>query len=84
MNMQSMGNGLRVWIFSLQPCFFRARIVERFGQHTLSPTKSEGQATSKHVDFRLKERMPTYTRVGNMDSTNVKIFSVVAESFEKK
>lgn len=49
-----------------------------------SLTKSEGQATSKHVDFRLKERMPTYTRVGNMDSTNVKIFSVVAESFEKK
>ncbi len=49
-----------------------------------SPTKGEDQATSKHVDFRLKERIPTYTRVGNMDSTNVKIFFGVGESFEKK
>ena len=35
-------------------------------------------------DFRLKKSITDYPRVGKMDSTNVKIFSVVDESFEKK
>lgn len=35
-------------------------------------------------DFRLKERTTIYKRFGKIDSTNVKIFSVVDESFEKK
>jgi hypothetical protein len=34
--------------------------------------------------FRGKEKITTYARVGNIDSTKVKIFSVVEESFEKK
>lgn len=34
--------------------------------------------------FQRKERMTTYSRVGNIDSTSVKIFSVVEESFGRK
>jgi len=50
-----------------------------------SPTKSESQLILRVHYFALKERIPTYTRVGNIDSTNnVKIFFEVDESFEKK
>ena len=36
------------------------------------------------ADFRMKERITIYTRVGKMDLTNVKILSVVDESFGTK
>lgn len=35
------------------------------------------------VDFRSKERITTYARVDKMDSTNVKILSVVTNGLQK-
>jgi hypothetical protein len=49
---------------------FRFFKTNRCQELSSSPTKSEGHATAKHVDFRLKERILIYIRVGNMDSTN--------------
>ena len=48
----------------------------------ITPRKNEWQPISRVHYFALKERIPTYTRVGNIDSNNVKIFSMVDESFE--
>jgi hypothetical protein len=49
-----------------------------------SAYKELRQLCTKVIDFLLEERITIYTRFGKMDSTNVKIFSVVDESFEKK
>jgi hypothetical protein len=57
MNTQRRSNGLRGWIFRFNPAFFRARIVERFGQPTLSPTKSDNRVVLRVDDLPLKEWM---------------------------
>ncbi len=56
---------------------------ETLGKQNTPPIDKEWSYL-KPIDFRLKERGTVYIRFGKMDSTNVKIFSVVAESFEKK
>ena len=47
-------------------------------------TKSEDKVVIRVDDFRFKKPIVDYPQVGKMDSTNVKIFSVVNESFEKQ
>ena len=60
-------------------------MTETLGKHNPPPIDKEWSCLCiKAIDFRLKERGTVYIRFGKMDSTNVKIFSAVAESFEKK
>jgi len=46
--------------------------------------KGEDKVAIRVDDFRFKNPVADHLQVGKMDSTNVKIFSVVDESFEKK
>jgi hypothetical protein len=46
--------------------------------------KSEDKVVIRVDDFRFKKPVTDHLQLGKMDSTNVKIFSVVGESFEKK
>lgn len=50
----------------------------------ITPMKSEDKVVIRVDDFRFKKPIADHPQVGKMDSTNVKTFSVVDESFEKK